>query len=270
MADYVLTENGGLHSGPAEQPYISVGRRREGCRLATPARAGHARPRVDAVQGRQRVDDGGGGDPAHRRVPPLRHASTSCGAARSRRSASTRRRSATCSTRAASTTFLESLPRPGLGALLHACTHTTFSCNTIGGGGPSRMKTNVIPDCVEIGVDVRTLPGERHDDVAAHLRAALGDLYDRVEVEVIMDDPASISRIDKPLWDQPRAGDRQAVSDRPTDAAVGGRVHRRTHLSQHGRRRLWRRAVQPRGRSGRLRPSIPRQRRARSTSSRFD
>ena len=34
------------------------------------------------------------------------------------------------------------------------------------------MKTNIIPDCVEIGVDVRTLPGERHDDVTAHLRAA--------------------------------------------------------------------------------------------------
>jgi acetylornithine deacetylase/succinyl-diaminopimelate desuccinylase-like protein len=47
-------------------------------------------------------------------------------------------------------------------------------------------------------VDVRTLPGEGHDDVDAHLRAALGDLYERVEVEVVMDDPASISRTDTP------------------------------------------------------------------------
>ena len=31
------------------------------------------------------------------------------------------------------------------------------------------MKTNVIPDSVDIGVDVRTLPGEDHDDVTAHL-----------------------------------------------------------------------------------------------------
>eukprot|EP01041_Mallomonas_annulata_P018460 gene18460-37396_t len=63
------------------------------------------------------------------------------------------------------------------------------------------MKTNVIPDCVDIGVDVRTLPGEGPDDVEAHLRAALGDLYERVEVEVVMNDPSTISRTDTPLWD---------------------------------------------------------------------
>ena len=34
------------------------------------------------------------------------------------------------------------------------------------------------------------------------LREAIGDdLFDRVEVEVLMDDPASTSRIDTPLWD---------------------------------------------------------------------
>ena len=79
------------------------------------------------------------------------------------------------------------------------------------------MKTNIIPDCVDIGVDVRTLPGERHDDVTAHLRAALGDLYDKVEVEVIMDDPASISRLDNPLWDSlERALARPFPTARPT------------------------------------------------------
>jgi acetylornithine deacetylase/succinyl-diaminopimelate desuccinylase-like protein len=51
------------------------------------------------------------------------------------------------------------------------------------------------------GRNIRTLPGEGTDEVDGHLRAALGDLYDRVEVEVIMNDPASISRIDNPLWD---------------------------------------------------------------------
>ena len=63
------------------------------------------------------------------------------------------------------------------------------------------MKTNVIPDCVDIGVDVRTLPGEHAEDVDAHLRAALGDLYDRVEVEIVMNDAASVSRSGTPLWD---------------------------------------------------------------------
>ncbi len=63
------------------------------------------------------------------------------------------------------------------------------------------MKTNVIPDTVEIEVDVRTLPGETADDVQAHLDAALGDLAPAVEVEVLMNDPASVSPIGTPLWD---------------------------------------------------------------------
>ena len=63
------------------------------------------------------------------------------------------------------------------------------------------MKVNVIPDTVAIEVDIRTLPGEGPDEVDAHLRAALGDLADHVEVEAIMNDAASISRTDTPLWD---------------------------------------------------------------------
>ncbi len=63
------------------------------------------------------------------------------------------------------------------------------------------MKVNTIPDAVTVDVDVRTLPGEGPDEVDAHLRAALGDLADHVEVEPLMNDAASISRIDTPLWD---------------------------------------------------------------------
>jgi acetylornithine deacetylase/succinyl-diaminopimelate desuccinylase-like protein len=54
---------------------------------------------------------------------------------------------------------------------------------------------------VVIDVDIRTLPGEGPDEVAAHLRTALGDLADEVEVEPLMNDAASISRLDTPLWD---------------------------------------------------------------------
>jgi acetylornithine deacetylase/succinyl-diaminopimelate desuccinylase-like protein len=94
---------------------------------------------------------------------------------------------------------LDAMPSVGMATHLHACTHTTFSPNVVAGG---RMKTNVIPDVVDLDVDVRTLPGEDGDDVATHLRAALGDeLADRVEVTVLMNDQASISRIDTPLWD---------------------------------------------------------------------
>jgi acetylornithine deacetylase/succinyl-diaminopimelate desuccinylase-like protein len=91
----------------------------------------------------------------------------------------------------------------GLAMHLHACTHTTFSPNVLTDGGRHvQMKANVIPDVIDIDVDVRTLPGEGTDDVTAHLRAALGDeLAARVEVGVLIDDQASISRTDTPLWD---------------------------------------------------------------------
>ena len=93
---------------------------------------------------------------------------------------------------------LDALPSAAAAAHLHACTHTTFSPNLIDGGV---MKTNVIPDSITLDVDVRTLPGEGTDEVDAHLRAALGDLADHVDVEIILNDPASISRTDTPLWD---------------------------------------------------------------------
>ena len=96
--------------------------------------------------------------------------------------------------------LLAGLPNPGAQRFLHACTHTTFSPNVVGTKG--QPKTNVIPDIVDLDIDVRTMPGEHTDDVTAHLRAALGDeLFERVEVEILMDDPASISRTDTPLWD---------------------------------------------------------------------
>ena len=93
---------------------------------------------------------------------------------------------------------LDNLPSAAAAAHLHACTHTTFSPNLIDGGV---MKANVIPDSITLDVDVRTLPGEGTDEVTAHLRAALGDLADHVEIEILLDDPASISRTDTPLWD---------------------------------------------------------------------
>jgi acetylornithine deacetylase/succinyl-diaminopimelate desuccinylase-like protein len=87
-------------------------------------------------------------------------------------------------------------------AHLYSCVHTTFSPNTLA----SQTKTNVIPDTVTIEVDVRTLPGEGPDEVATHLREALGDLADHVEVEPLMNDRASISPTDTPLWDALQRG----------------------------------------------------------------
>jgi acetylornithine deacetylase/succinyl-diaminopimelate desuccinylase-like protein len=89
------------------------------------------------------------------------------------------------------------MPNAGTAAYLHACTHTTFSCNVAAG----TMKTNVIPAAIDIDVDVRTLPGEDADDVRAHLDAALGDLASDLDVEILVNDAASISSIGTPLWD---------------------------------------------------------------------
>jgi acetylornithine deacetylase/succinyl-diaminopimelate desuccinylase-like protein len=91
--------------------------------------------------------------------------------------------------------FAGTLPL-GLSRVVYSCTHTTFAPTVIHGG----TKTNVIPDQVDIQVDIRTLPGETEGDVHHHLREALGDLHPLVEIEG-NDDPSTASPIDTPLWD---------------------------------------------------------------------
>jgi len=85
----------------------------------------------------------------------------------------------------------------GFARQVHACTHTTFSPNVAHGG----TKTNVIPDQVDLEVDIRTLPGVMSADAHAMLVEALGDLADRVEIVTADDNPATESPIDTPLWD---------------------------------------------------------------------
>jgi acetylornithine deacetylase/succinyl-diaminopimelate desuccinylase-like protein len=91
--------------------------------------------------------------------------------------------------------FAGTLPL-GLSRVVYSCTHTTFAPTVIHGG----TKTNVIPDQVDIQVDIRTLPGETEEDVHHHLREALGDLHPAVEIEG-NDDPSTASPVDTPLWD---------------------------------------------------------------------
>jgi acetylornithine deacetylase/succinyl-diaminopimelate desuccinylase-like protein len=91
---------------------------------------------------------------------------------------------------------LASLPL-SMARQFHACTHTTFSPTVAHGG----TKTNVIPDQVDLQVDIRTLPGQTLPDVQALLDEALGDLADRVEMIQSHDDPSTSSPVDTPLWD---------------------------------------------------------------------
>ena len=83
------------------------------------------------------------------------------------------------------------------GKMLHACSHMSISPNVVHGG----QKLNVIPDAVNIDVDIRTLPGQDSDYVRMELEAAIGDLADQVEITVLNDRAASRSPHDTPMWD---------------------------------------------------------------------
>jgi acetylornithine deacetylase/succinyl-diaminopimelate desuccinylase-like protein len=85
----------------------------------------------------------------------------------------------------------------GMARQFHACTHMTVAPTVAQGG----TKTNVIPDRVDLQLDIRTLPGQQLPEVQAMLDAALGDLADRVELMAAHDDPATESPVDTPLWD---------------------------------------------------------------------
>lgn len=91
--------------------------------------------------------------------------------------------------------YLERLP-VGLSRIAYSCTHTSMAPTVAHGG----TKTNVIPDRVELDVDVRTLPGQSGDHARRLLLEAIGDLADRVDIES-NDDPATCSPVDTPLWD---------------------------------------------------------------------
>jgi len=86
---------------------------------------------------------------------------------------------------------------PGMAKYAWSSTHTTFSPNLCHGG----VKTNVIPDAVDLEVDIRTVPGDDEDEVQRHIDKALGDLADDVEVDKLFSKPASSSPTDTPLWD---------------------------------------------------------------------
>lgn len=236
-ADYVLTENGGLHSGSSEAPYVGINVGEKGVAWRTlrikgtpghgsaPFKADNALMTAAAVM--QRIGEYRPSPRFHELwrtkvetlgVPP-----------------EVQRELLDADTIDA---FLDTLPA-GAASHLHACTHTTFSCNTIGTGGSDRLKHNVIPDSIDVGVDIRTLPGETADDVDAHLRAALGDLYHRVDVQIVMNDPASISRTDTPLWDAlARSIAKPFPTARPTPQLVVGftdsRVYRQMGAVSYG------------------------------------
>ena len=78
-----------------------------------------------------------------------------------------------------------------------SATHTTFAPTICRAG----VKTNVIPDVVDIEVDIRTIPGDNEEEVRRHIDKALGDLAEEVVVEKLFSKQASASPTGTPLWD---------------------------------------------------------------------
>ncbi len=196
-ADYVLTESGGLHSGPEDRPFIGVNVGEKGVswrRLTVRGTPGHgSRPYgadnalVTAAEVVRRLSEYRPAPSFHelwqRQVDTLSIPPELADALRDPDQIDD---------------VLDELGDDGAAGHLHACTHTTFSVNRARGG----TKVNVIPDVVELDLDARTLPGETAADVTAHLRAALGDeLSGAVEVRSLLDDPATVSPTDTPLWE---------------------------------------------------------------------
>jgi acetylornithine deacetylase/succinyl-diaminopimelate desuccinylase-like protein len=92
--------------------------------------------------------------------------------------------------------LLDVMPDLGMARQAHACTHLTIAPTIVHGG----TKINVIPDTVDLELDIRTLPGQDEAEVRALLAEAVGDLWPKVEVLFMFDDPASSSPTDTPLW----------------------------------------------------------------------
>lgn len=197
-ADYVLTENGGLHLGNPEAPSIMMNVGEKGIewrRLRVRGTPGHgSRPfrsdnaLVRAAAVVQRLAD-------YRPQPKF----TELWRGQVASFGFDEETTAALLDPATITQYLEEFPLPGVASHFYSCTHTTMSPNVV--DVPHEQKTNIIPDLVEIEVDIRTLPGDGPEEVDAHLRAALGDLADVVEVETILAYQSSMSPTNTPLWD---------------------------------------------------------------------
>ncbi len=197
-ADYVLTENGGLHSGGAERPRIGVTVGEKGVawrKLRIKGVPGHGsmpfRKDNALIQAAAVIQKLAEYQPPPRFHELWRTQVDAMGLPDDQ--------AAVLLDEAQIDAVLTEMPNVGAASHLYSCVHTTFSANVLELG--PEAKTNVIPDIVELNVDIRTLPGETPADVTAHLNEALGDLADKVEVEVIMNDMSSMSRMDTPLWD---------------------------------------------------------------------
>ena len=86
---------------------------------------------------------------------------------------------------------------PLLARYAHAVTHLTISPNQLAAG----VKTNIIADRAEAGIDIRALQGMDRSFVDSHLAKALGEARDEVEIVPMSDTEATTSPVGNRLWD---------------------------------------------------------------------
>ena len=95
----------------------------------------------------------------------------------------------------------------------HACTHTTYTPTVVHAG----TVRNIVPDRVELEVDVRVVPAESSHDVERFLHDLLDDLP--VTITVIARTEPSSSPMTEPIW--------PALERAVRRAHPGGRLRRR-------------------------------------------
>lgn len=200
-ADYVITETGGFRmplgsaSGPARLPVIAAEKGSYWCTIRVSGTPGHASQPLRTDNALVKAAEVVGRIAAYR--PPADVHDVWRGFVDSMELEPELARTLLDPDRIG--TWAEEHEDLGLAREVHACTHTTFAPTVVHGG----VKTNVIPDAVEIQLDIRTLPGQSSADVHALLRDALGDLYDDESVEIVADsdDEATSSPVATSLWD---------------------------------------------------------------------
>lgn len=124
---------------------------------------------------------------------------------------------------------------PGLAAYAHAATHLTISPNQALAG----TKSNVIPHLAKSILDIRSLAGMDRQFVDSHLRKAMGEIADEVEIKSLGNNEASISPVTGPLWEAIADGVEEIEGHRhlmPTllTAATDARFWRRRGTIAHG------------------------------------
>lgn len=122
-----------------------------------------------------------------------------------------------------------------LNGFAHASTHTTISPNVIRAGD----KANVIPGEATVQLDIRILPGVTPDDVHAYLRDALGDILEHIDIEGDWFGESTISPTDTPLFDALGSAVRRAFPNAQLLPMLGiggtdGRFYRRRGVPAYG------------------------------------